>query len=166
MKKLMILALLSVSLAGCIGHATTRFYPVQGPLATQNPTPVFVGKLSSGWSSGSLVLTADQGEVFQGRWEPIKQPKKSTAAPAAAPSDSEMVPLWDSIYGNGFYVAHVLGSKYYARGLLTGANGDSLKVEFYRPEERENQGNVNALRASIKGVAKDDKGNVYKITMS
>ncbi|HWZ99816.1 MAG TPA: hypothetical protein VN025_18810 [Candidatus Dormibacteraeota bacterium] len=158
--------LLSFFLIGCIGHATARFYPVQGPLVSQTPSAVYVGKVSGGVNSGQIALTANQGEMFQGRWETIQLPKKSTDAPVMAPTDNEMVPLWDSIYGNGFYVAHVLGSKFYARASLTGANGDSLKVEFYRPEEKDSQGNVNALRASIKGVAKDDKGNVYKITIS
>jgi hypothetical protein len=75
-----------------------------------------------------------------------------------------MAQLWDSIYGDGFYVAHVLGTRLYARASLKANNGDTLKVEFYRPE---NEGNVTTTIASlIKGVAKDDKGNAYKITFS
>jgi hypothetical protein len=123
-----------------------------------------VGKVSGWANSGTIVLTGNQGEVFHGRWETIEQPKKSTDAPGAAAGDSEMKPLWDSIYGNGFYVAHVLGSKMYARATMAGANGDSLRVEFYR--EDRNDRDANALRAAIKGVAKDEKGNVYKITVS
>jgi hypothetical protein len=165
MKKILPTILFSFLLVACTGRAVTRFYPVQGPLAAQTPTPVYVGKVAGGRNSGTVVLTGNQGEVFQGRWETIQQPKKSSDAPAVAPSDNEMVPLWDSIYGNGFYVAHVLGSTLYARASMTGANGDSLKVEFYR-EEKNNNGDVNALRASIKGVAKDSNGNVYKITIS
>src|SRR5262249_38313648 len=71
-----------------------------------------------------------QGEVFRGRWEAVRQPAKSTDAPKIAPSDTEMSALWDSIYGDGFYVANVLGTRLYGRGFLKTSNGDTLKVEF------------------------------------
>lgn len=164
MKKLLFTALLSTFLISC--HATARFYPVQGPLSSQTPPPVFVGRISGAFYSGSMTVTGVQGEVFQGKWQAVKQPAKSTDAPTNLPADSEMVPIWDSIYGNGFYVAHVLGTRLYGRGSLTGSKGDSLKVEFFRPENGANREDVNALRSSIKGVAKDDKGNIYKITFS
>ena len=163
MKKLLFTALLSTLLISC--HATARFYPVQGPLSAQTPPPVFVGKISGAFYSGSMTVTGVQGEVFQGRWEAVKQPVKSTDAPPTPPADSEMIPIWDSIYGNGFYVAHVLGTRLYGRGSLTGKGGDSLKVEFYRPEDKGNTDAV-SVRGSLKGVAKDEKGNVYKVTFS
>lgn len=168
MKKLICTALLSTLLISC--HATARFYPVQGPLATQTPAPVLVGRISGAFYSGTMTLTGLQGEVFQGRWEAVRQPAKSTAAPTAAPADSDMAPLWDSVYGSGFYVAHVLGTRLYARATLAGKTGagktgDSLKVEFYRPEDRGND-DAASMRGSVRGVAKDDKGNVYKVTFS
>jgi hypothetical protein len=163
MRKLAIFALLSVLLVSC--HATARFYPVQGPLMVQTPPPVFVGKISGALYSGNMTVTGDKGEFFTGRWEAVKRPEKSTDAPNVVPRDEEMAPLWDSIYGNGFYVAHVLGTRLYARASLKSKSGDSLKVEFYRPEGN-SKGDIEPLAASIKGVAKDDKGNVYKITFS
>ena len=162
MSKILFLAVFSFALVSC--HATARFYPVQGPLAEQTPPPVYVGKISGAFYSGNMTVTGSQGEVFNGRWEAVRQPAKSTSAPQIAPSDAEMAPLWDSVYGNGFYVAHVLGTRLYGRGSLKASNGDTLKVEFYRPEKATDD--ANAIRGSIKGVGKDDKGNVYKITFS
>ena len=80
-------------------------------------------------------------------------------------ADSDMAPLWDSVYGSGFYVAHVLGTRLYARASLAGKTGDSLKVEFYRPEGGGNSEAV-PIQGSVRGVAKDGKGNVYKVTFS
>lgn len=166
MKELAITALLATSLVSC--HAGMNFYPVQGPLAVQTPSPVFVGKVSGGISAGALVVTAGQGEVFTGRWKMVKAPsqRKGTASlPVISALDNEMAPAWDSLYGNGFYVAQVLGARLYARASLTGTSGSVMKVEFYRPEGN-HDGDVNAIRGSVKGVAKDDKGNVYKVTIS
>jgi len=65
---------------------------------------------------------------------------------------------WDAIYGPGFYVAHVLGARLYARAVLTGNQGTVLNVELYKPDTPENS-NV----SSIRGVAKDNRENVYKV---
>ncbi|HJZ66279.1 MAG TPA: hypothetical protein VKD70_18280 [Candidatus Acidoferrum sp.] len=162
MSKVLFITVSSFALVSC--RATARFYPVQGPLAEQTPPPVYVGKISGAFYSGNMTVTGKQGEVFRGRWEAVRQPAKSTDAPKIAPSDTEMSALWDSIYGDGFYVANVLGTRLYGRGFLKTSNGDTLKVEFYRPEKATND--ANAIRGSIKGVGKDDKGNVYKITFS
>lgn len=161
--KILFVALLSFALVSC--RATARFYPVQGPLAEKTPAPIYVGKITGAFYSGSMSVTGDQGEVFNGRWEAVRQPSKSTNTPQTPPTDAEMAPLWDSIYGDGFYVAHVLGTRLYGRGSLKASNGDTLKVEFYRPEEK-NSTDPNVIHGSIKGVGKDDKGNVYKITFS
>ena len=162
MRKLAPVLLLSFLLASC--HATARLYPVEGPLANQAPLPVFVGKISGALYSGNITVTGSQGEVFTGRWDTVKRPTKSGDATGVTTKDEEMAQLWDSIYGDGFYVAHVLGTRLYARASLKANNGDTLKVEFYRPE---NEGNATTTIASlIKGVAKDDKGNAYKITFS
>jgi hypothetical protein len=69
-----------------------------------------------------------------------------------------MASEWDMVYGQGFYVAHVLGARLYARAEITGNRGTVLHAELYKPDKIEQQD-----IASIKGVAKDDKGNIYKI---
>ena len=139
-------------LSGCM--RTVRFYPVQGPLATQTPSPVAVGKVTGALNSGSFSVTLSDGEVCKGHWSVVPRPSKSSAAP----DNSEMAAVWDTVYGSGFYTAHVLGAKLYARSQLAGDRGTKLEVEMYRPE-----GNSGEM-TPIKGVGKDDKGNIYKLT--
>jgi hypothetical protein len=42
-----------------------------------------------------------------------------------------MVAVWDTIYGHGFYVAHVLGTPQFARATLTGDKGTTVELEVY-----------------------------------
>ena len=136
-------------LAGC--SATARLYPVQGPLSQQNPAPVFVAKMTAGRHSGNFNVVLDNGEACKGRWMQVPRPSNpSSAAASASPSSESMASEWDLVYGPGFYVAHVLGARLYARAEITGNRGTVLHAEVYESE-------------SIKGVAKDDKGNVYKL---
>src|SRR5262249_45340182 len=140
MGKLLYVSLFSLLLVSC--HATARFYPVRGPLAEQNPTAVLVGKVTAARESGPMTVTGTQGEVFRGRWQMVKQPTKTTQAPAVAPTDNEMAALWDSIYGNGFFVGHILGSRQYGRASLQGNAGSVLKVEFCQTGEASNNSGV------------------------
>jgi hypothetical protein len=157
MKSLLVLSLLCVStLTGC---ATARFYPVQGPLSSRTPPPVYVAKLSDGFSSGNLSVVLDGGEVCKGRWAQVPRPNSSNAAAtAAAAAPDNLSAEWDTVYGTGFYVANVLGTRLYARAVLTGNRGTTLNVELYKPDKVEN-----TTIGAIKGVAKDDKGNIYKV---
>lgn len=157
MKSLLALSLLCVStLTGC---ATARFYPVQGPLSTQTPPPVYVAKFSGAFNSGDLSVVLGGGEVCKGRWAQVPRPKTPDAATAAsATTANNLLAEWDTVYGTGFYVANVLGARLYARAVLTGNHGTILNVELYKPDKVEN-----TTVGAIKGVARDDKGNIYKV---
>ncbi len=157
MKSRLALLLLCVfALSGC---ATARLYPVQGPLATQTPPPVYVAKMSGAFYSGSFSVVLANGEVCKGRWAQVPRPNSSNAAAtAAAASPDNLSAEWDTVYGTGFYVANVLGTRLYARAVLTGNRGTTLNVELYKPDKVEN-----TTIGAIKGVAKDDKGNIYKV---
>ena len=65
---------------------------------------------------------------------------------------------WDTVYGTGFYVAHVLGAKLYARAVVTGNRGTILNVEIYRPLDQ-----AESKPGTPKGVTKDNKDNIYKL---
>jgi hypothetical protein len=152
-----VLLLCASLLAGC--SATARLYPVQGPLSQQKPAPVFVARMSDGFHSGNLNVVLDNGEACKGRWTQVPRPSGSAnAVISASPSSESMASEWDMVYGQGFYVAHVLGARLYARAEITGNRGTVLHAELYKPDKVEQQD-----IASIKGVAKDDKGNIYKI---
>ena len=72
---------------------------------------------------------------------------------------TECNPHWDTVYGSGFYVSHVLGTILYAQAVASGDRGTVLNVEMYKPgDEREGRRDREA-----KGIAKDNKDNVYKL---
>jgi hypothetical protein len=149
--------LIILVLSGCA--ATARLYPVQGPLSTQTPPPVYIAKLSGAFNSGSFSAVLNDGEVFKGRWEMVPLAKTSMGTTTASnPHFDNMSADRDAVYGTGFYVAHVLGQKFYGRAAVTGNRGTILNAEMYRLiTENEN------ARREIKGVAKDSKGNIYKL---
>lgn len=158
MNRWTIFALLCVSiLSGCT--ATARLYPVQGPLSTQTPPPVYVGKMTDGLHSGAFSAVLNDGEVFKGRWELVRRPNNAKdAAATGAPSAGSMSAEWDLVFGQGFYVAHVLGARLYGRAELTGSRGTILNVELYKSDNAKED-----APGSVKGVAKDNKNNIYKV---
>jgi hypothetical protein len=146
-KKLYLLLFAASLMSGCYVHSTARFYPVQGPLSAQSPAPVATAHLTGAFRSGNMSLSLNDNELFKGRW----------AQTSTTPGDP-MASVWDAVYGHGFFVSHVLGAGIYAQALLTGNRGTKLNVEMYRTEA-DDPGRLGVLR----GVAKDDKGNIYKI---
>lgn len=158
MKNKLFLVLLGVFiLSGC--RATGRLYPVQGPLSAQTPTPVLLAKLTGTFNSGSLSVVLVDGEVCKGPWATVPgvQVPKSATTPNVAPPNS-MSSVWDTVYGSGFYVSHVLGTRLYVQAVIPGNRGTILNLEMYRSDEKE----PNSVSA-IKGVAKDNKDNIYKL---
>jgi lysozyme family protein len=115
--------------------------------------------MSDGVHSGNINVVLDNGEAYKGRWTQVPRPNRpANVVIFASPSYVSMASEWDMVYGQGFYVAHVLGARLYARAEITGNRGTVLHAELYKPDKIEQQD-----IASIKGVAKDDKGNIYKI---
>jgi hypothetical protein len=138
-------------LSGCILSVPGGFSPVQGPLSKQSPIPTYAATIS-GLFSGSISVVLDNGEVFKGPWALVSETPPGTAA--VTPVD--MAEDWDDVYGAGYFTAHVLGSKVYARATLTGSKGTVLQVEF---------NNENNTPGNTKGVAADNKSNVFKVSV-
>jgi hypothetical protein len=68
-----------------------------------------------------------------------------------------MLPVtWDRVYGEGFFVANILGNPVFARAVLAGTKGTILNVEFYAPTPGQ--------MTNVKGVAVDNDGNIFKLT--
>jgi hypothetical protein len=143
-------ALTAAILTGCILSVPGGFSPVQGPLSKQSPIPTYSATIS-GLFSGTVSVVLDNGEVCTGPWE-----LASKIPPATAGTPVDMAADWDSVYGLGYFAAHVLGNKLYARATLTGSKGTVLHVEF---------SNESNTKANTKGVAADNKGNVFKVSV-
>lgn len=141
------------------GCAEGRLYPVQGPFSTQSPLPVFTAKMSGGFQSGKISAVLGSGETAAGRWKWTQTESAASGSSSANSAAAEnMASVWDAVYGQGFYVSHVLGSKPFARAELAGNRGTTLQIEMYRPVGEGGDTPVN-----FRGVARDDKGNIYKV---
>jgi hypothetical protein len=158
--KLCLVLLLASIMLGC-SH-TYRLYPVQGPLAAQTPSLVLFVKVkgvegTAGARSGSASVVLNDGEICNGRWTLVPRvqvPKDATAA--NAPATNGMSSVWDTVYGSGFYVSHVMGGRgFYAQAVVSGNRGTALDMEIYGLGTTTQNGPI--------GVAKDNKDNVYKM---
>jgi hypothetical protein len=152
---LSVAALCACLAAGSDSAFAQKLYPVQGPLAAQTPQPVFSGQVRRpmfGPAAVFLLLkswTVANGEVLQGK------PKTVTASSVNAAPENGAIPLpqpnlafaWDTVYGEGFFVARILGKKF-GQGVFTGSQGTVLQVESLDGRN---------------GVAVDNKGNTYKM---
>lgn len=147
MKLFAVLSLTALLATGCLVMVPGHLYPVQGALSAQTPAPIYKVTLSGVLKTGSLSATLEDGEVCRGDWGAVRQDD---------PSAAQMSGEWDRVYGQGFFTANVLGNPVFARAVLTGSKGTTLNVEFYDPTP----GQVLA----VKGVAKDNKGNIFKLT--
>ena len=177
--------ILVLILSACVvtaGCASARMYPVEGPMASETPGAVYTAKLTGLLYSGDITITVGNGEVCKGHWTLVKggtsldsapagltpASANATDAPAAdasaagapatpSPVTEGMPAAWDAVYGQGYYVAHVLGEPLYAHAMVIGNRGTVLNVEFYRVNRGDNS------RIDIHGVAKDNKGNIFKL---
>ena len=161
MKNKLCFILLGISMMlGCTHSA--RLYPVQGPLSEQTPLPVLVAKITGAFTPGDISVVLSDGEKCKGRWAMVPRAQVPKGAnTASAPTTNGMSSVWDTVYGSGFYVAHVLGTRLYAQAVVTGNQGTVLNVEMYKPEGEHESNPVSA----VKGVAKDNKDNIYKLVL-
>jgi hypothetical protein len=156
------LALLCVGmLSGC--HFDGKLYPVQGPLASQQPPAAFPIRFIAGFSkSGEISATLANGEVLNGKWmKTTEAAANGTTNSGNANTSANLSAAWDAIFGGGYYAAHVLGRRDVIRGTLTGNHGTTLTVEAYQSTQSQAP---NAAAAGVRGVAADSNGNVYKLT--
>ena len=150
-------------LLGCtppIAYTTSYLFPIQGPTSTQQPIPVIPVSVTSDSANavglrmgGNIVFSLPDGEIFKGRWS-REAYINSDPATLAQQRATDIQAAWDVVYGDGYYVANVLGSLIHARAKLKGSNGTGLQIEFN-----------SAQPWPTRGVARDDQGNVYKLVV-
>src|ERR1700675_3491964 len=135
------LALPLVALCVCIVSGSDfafgqKLYPVQGPLTAQTPQPVFSGQIRRPvFSAGPVFLllkswTVANGEVLQGRPKTVQATSLNSAPEGGTISlpQNNLAFAWDAVYGEGFFVAHILGKKF-GQGVFTGSQGKVLQEE-------------------------------------
>jgi hypothetical protein len=148
MKSKLCLLLLAISATlGC--YMKARLYPVQGPLSAQTPVPVLMAKVTGKINPEAISVVLSDGEVCKGPWVFVNNVPSSKGSSITAPN-AELAEIWDSIYGPNYYTSHIVGTKYYAQAVARGNRGTILRAE---------------MNGFDKGVAKDDKGNIYKLVL-
>lgn len=122
--------------AGC-AVVSIHLYPVEPQ------KPILSGTLIGNPVSGTISLRSADGEKFSG---PCK-------FGSAAGVNDDLKGAWDSVYGQGDYVAHVVGSAAHCTATLTGSLGTVFHVESYNE----------SVGTPLKGIAQDSQGNIYKL---
>lgn len=145
-----LLLVLAAALTGCA--VSGAFYPIRGPLAAQSPLPAYPARLT-GVLSGSISVTLDHNDACSGRWQ--AQSGQRAAQSGSTPL-GDMAAAWDTVYGSGYYNAHVLGAQVYAQSQLNCNMGTLVTVEF---------ANENNTAHNTKGIGVDNRGNLFKIAV-
>jgi hypothetical protein len=139
-----------------------HLYPVQGPLAAQTPPPIYTGRLTGAVNSGSISVILANRQKFSGQWQAQSVRALAKESQAGVVPPFNLSTEWDVVYGPGFYTAHVLGAHLFVRTTLTSEQGGTLQMEMIsQPVETGDP--KNATPPNVSGVARDDKGNVYKV---
>ena len=133
---------------------TATLYPVDGPLSKQQPLPVLTAAVDGIMgNTGGISLSLPDGERCTGKWSSIAPMSVGfSTATASGSATNAMASVWTTVYGSGFSVRNLPGVNK-GEAMLVGNRGTVIQVEFYT-----GSGTANGT-----GVAKDNKGNVFKV---
>jgi len=142
----LLIALLALAVSGCgVVPISMHLYPVQGPLAERKPVAAIPASVfDAAYTSARFSVTFPDGETFHGPLRPV--------VPADA-TNGDLSPVWDAVYGPGYYATAALGSPGRARAVLQGSKGSILFIETNRTSRG----------APVEGIAKDSSGDVFKV---
>jgi hypothetical protein len=145
-------AVLVAVISAC--STTATFYPVDGPLSKQQPLPVLTATVDGIMgNTGNILLSLPDGEHCTGKWSSIAPMSVGfTTATASLSATNSMASAWTTVYGSGFSVSNLPGVNK-GEAMLVGDRGTVIQVEFY----------TGSGTANGSGVAKDNKGNVFKV---
>lgn len=150
--KAIVFAILAAQLAAC--STTATLYPVDGPLSKQQPLPVLTATVDGIMgNTGGISMTLPDGEQCTGKWSSIAPMSVGfSSASASGAATNGMASVWTTVYGSGFSVRNLPGVNK-GEAMLVGDRGTVIQVEFYT-----GSGTANGT-----GVARDNKGNIYKV---
>lgn len=150
--KTLVTVLAVTAIVAC--STTATLYPVDGPMSKQQPLPVLTATVDGIMgNTGGISLSLPNGEQCTGRWSSIAPMSVGfSAATASGSATSGMASVWTAVYGSGFSIRNLPGVNK-GEAMLVGNRGTVIQVEFYT-----GSGTANGT-----GVAKDNKGNVFKV---
>jgi hypothetical protein len=142
MKKaiLLVLAMIFVLvISGCSMKAT--MYPVSGPLVESGQAqPIPVEYSYNGSGHGSIIFYMPDGEICKGEYTTVADSQIATVF---------AYDQFTTYYGNGFSTS----SKQHGQAIAYGNAGTVLQAEYF----------VDAMTFHGYGLAKDNKGNIFKL---
>jgi hypothetical protein len=146
-KTIIVLATAFTLLTGCALMVPGHLYPVQGPLSQESTPPIYTATLNgSVLPSGSITVHLASRIKCPGDWHAVS---------AGDTTARQMSVEWDIVYGNGYFVAHVLGKRTFARAVLTCTNIEKLNLEFLVVKPGDPSSTI--------GVVSDGAGNIFKL---
>jgi hypothetical protein len=138
----LLLASIAIAIGGCAAEAI-HLYPVDASIAGQPPKPILSGTIVYVGPSATISFHLPDGEKFSGT---------CTSGSAAGVND-DLKATWDSVYGQGDYLAHVVGAANHCTAKLTGSKQTIFRLEAYNE----------APGPLLKGMAEDSNGNIFKM---
>jgi hypothetical protein len=131
-------------LCGC--STTANLYPVKGPLSEVKPLPIIRARVTGIMgNSGGITLTMPDGETGKGQWS-------SAAGMSVTYGSGTLFSQYGSAYWSGYSVGNKPGENR-GQAIVIGDRDTVIEVEFYT-----GSGTANGF-----GLAKDNKGNIYKV---
>jgi hypothetical protein len=118
-----------------------HLYPIEA--AGVGQPQILKGTIIYAALSATVSFRSPNGEKFSG----------PCAFGSAAGVNDDLKGTWDSVYGQGDYLAHVVGSQTHCTATLTGSAGTIFHLESYNE----------TAETPIKGIAQDSNGNIYKL---
>lgn len=132
-------------IGGCALQVGGSFSPVRGPLAEVKPAPNYPARMT-GALSGTISVNVPGDGSCAGSWSGTRK----------QPRTFDLSADWNLVYGPGYYAAHVLGDRLFVRTTLECSGGSVMRVEVSNEYNRPGY---------THGVAEDDHGNVFKISV-
>ena len=139
------LSLAFIFAGACTGCAVgaIHLYPIEASSVGQPQKSILSGTIIYAPVSATISFRLQDGEKFFG---------PCTFGSAAGVND-DLKATWDSVYGQGEYLAHVVGSGTHCTATLTGSKGTVFHIESYNE----------TAETPLKGIAQDSNGNIYKL---
>lgn len=137
-------------LAGSILLLLTACLPLSAPFhlhpvgGSASPAPIPCRfKIHFGWQTATITAELGDGERYSADF-----------GTRPDPPDREMAPLWDQVFGAGYFNSRVLGSPQHFRAVAHNAQNQELRIELHRIPGDNHGG--------LEGVAIDSRRQVYK----
>lgn len=152
MKRLVFALAAAVALSSC--SVTGNLYPVEGPLSEIRPLPVIPIEIQDVQrNSGRARLVLPSGEVCSGQWSVVAPRMAGTVTTTGSGTvSSGLDSTFVEIHGQSFVNVAAPGVNK-GQAILTGDRGTVIEAAFL----------VGSGTASGHGVARDDRGNVFKV---